>query len=859
MNADTPSGPEPVRRWRILAGERRLIVDDRPVTVGGRAFDVLQALLARRGRVVSKATLMKAAWPDRVVEDNNLSVQIAGLRSVLGRNAIETIAGVGYQLCSAPEDDDAPDDEVPQPRERPRRAASLPPPPRLFGRDGDVQAIVAKAMDAALVSVVGTGGVGKTAIAKVVAAALAGRDPRPIHWIDLTPVRDGTQFAVLVAKALAIEFRPEEQSVSALLEALGPIEARFVVDNCEHVVDEVADFIGRAMHHIPSIRWLTTSQASLDLTGEVVYRLRPLPVPRVGMTLAEARDNGAIALFLERTTNANHHFLLGLDNLSTAIDLCRQVEGLPLAIEMAAARTAGLGLDVAREQIEERMQLAKARRGSGGRHDTLRGTFDWSYELLTSDERRVFRRLQPFAGGFGLAMAEEVAGLGEDAVDRRDGSFVEAFTVLVDKSLVQTSDESSRRYFLFESAREYACERLVAESEEALVRRRHAEAVALFFAPARDDLERMSDARWAGLYGVERNNVIAALEWVCGAQEPEPDLLARLVAALAQMDMLLRIPYAVLRFAPPLGVLRRARPALRAVAFTELAWAYYADGDRKIATELARSALEDFETIGDRPGVHVALTQLIRLYEGRPGMEAEARRLWDRLEAMDRRDLPLRTRLFCEITGGMRYVGDRTPALLQQWRATALTAGFDSLAALCEVWTSDELLIHRRYDEVVELAEGFLAGDQSRLRLRGTMLINLVLALVQLRRGDEAVEVARNAFRVLPGRAHLLLIAIALDAAREGRHVDAALMMGHCERVRVGHDEMFDPAEADAARETTTLLVAALGQDRFRELMDVGGTMPLPDFFATRRTSVSAPMAGPTSGDAGRSSSHDGA
>ncbi len=825
--------------WELRLVERQLLVHERPVALGSRAFDLLAALVERQGRVVTHAELLAAAWPGLVVEANNVSVQIAALRKVLGPRSILNVAGRGYKLGVRPLDLSA------GLALAGAAAGPLAPGDELLGRADDLVALEALAAGAPLVTIAGSGGIGKTTLARAFVAGLGVAPADGVHWIDAAPLQDGAQLGAAIAGPLGIPLglAAGAEPGEALAAALAQRRALVVLDNLEHLQAPAARLLGAALAAAPGMRWLATSQQPLRVAGERVFRLGPLAVPPPGTPAAEARGWAAPALLCRRAGSGRSRFELDEGNVAAAIELCRQLDGLPLAIEMAAALVAGVGLASVHEQLGQRLgSLASPRRAGAARHHSLRATLAWTHGLLSAPEQRLFRRLAPFVGGFTAAQAQRIGRDPDDTPDALDEwQALAALGALVDKSLVQRDADGGERFRLFESARDDARRRLADAGEEPLVQRRHAHVMAELADALCADFETWRDADWLARYAPERHNLRAALAWACRADEP--DLLARLVAGLGRVDGFLRAPAEILRLPLPMDLLDQALPSFRGPALLELAAAQMSDGHLERGSELVACALEDFRAAGDEAGAYRALALQARLFESRPGLQAQAREAWAGLRAFDSSRLPARTVLEAAIATGLQYGGERTPERLRDLEAAAARCGFEALATVCRVHLLDEWLVAGRHAEVVEGATRWLAQGVPHARVRATVLHNQALALALLGRHAEAQGTAMQALRLLPQLSPVVLVPLALAAVQQGRFREGAMLAGWIAQVLEARQQSLDPAEAIAHEQALARLRQAMGPQRLAELMRMGAAMPAPGLLATAMPL--APAAGP--------------
>jgi predicted ATPase/DNA-binding winged helix-turn-helix (wHTH) protein len=523
---DPPMSSYRFGRFEVRAVERQLLIDGKPAALGARAFDLLMALVEHRDRVVPKSELFDRVWPGLVVEENNLQVQISALRRLLGPQAIATIPGRGYRFSAALDGAAVgiADAAAGSPTARKVDGSAAPLTnlpselPALYGREADQQALRALIDAHRLVTIVGAGGIGKSRLAQAVAHSLAGRWPDGSWMIELEGLSDPGLLPNVVAQTVDIKLTAQGVAQEEVVAGLERRSLLLLLDNCEHVLDAAAALVQAVMKGAPNVRLLVTSQEPLHVPAEQQYRVVPLAVPSQAAA-SGARDYGAVALFEARVRAADPRFALNEDSLPLVIDICRRLDGLPLAIELSAARVATLGLRTVRDKLDARFKLLTGgARTTLHRHQTLRAALEWSHGLLNEAERAVFRRLGVFAGGFTIELAQAVAGGGE--LD--EWAVLDHLSALVDKSLVVADPGDPPRYRLLESTRAFALEQLAA-GETADLLRRHALAM-------RDFLQRVDDAnidgelrtdQYAALILPELDNLRSAHAWATGEGDDE--------------------------------------------------------------------------------------------------------------------------------------------------------------------------------------------------------------------------------------------------------------------------------------------------------------------------------------------------
>jgi predicted ATPase/DNA-binding winged helix-turn-helix (wHTH) protein len=508
-------------RFRVLPDRRQLVADNQPMELGGRAFDVLMALIEARGAVVSKDALIERVWPNRIVEENNLAFQVSALRKAFAadRGLIRTIAGRGYQFTG----------EIRTVSTEPvvpataamteatpvcsRPSTNLPEPiSELIGRDAQLGEILALSDTQRLITLAGAGGIGKTRLGFEAARHQLPNFADGVWAVELAPLSDPDLVPVTVATALGVELASGATSSQSVANALRSRQLMLVLDNCEHVIDAAARMAEALLRVNPAVRVIATSREPLRAEGEWVYLVPPLAIPPEGSLDGEdPLRYGAVRLFSERARGAAANVSPAACAAATIARICRRLDGIPLAIELAAARAASLGIEGVADRLDDRFRLLTGgRRTALARHQTLRATLDWSYELLTESERAVLRRLAIFAGGFTLRAASMIAA--DDGITASEA--VDCVENLVTKSLV-TGDAAgvTVRYRLLETTRAYALEKLTEGGGFSATARRHAEYFRDLLQQPETEWETRPNSDWAGGYGRRIDDVRAALEW----------------------------------------------------------------------------------------------------------------------------------------------------------------------------------------------------------------------------------------------------------------------------------------------------------------------------------------------------------
>ncbi|HLY02885.1 MAG TPA: adenylate/guanylate cyclase domain-containing protein [Candidatus Cybelea sp.] len=386
------------------------------------------------------------------------------------------------------------------------------------GRDRVVAEIKRLTEQQRLVTLTGTGGTGKTRCAVQVGAELLDGSGDGVWLAELAPISDPTLLATVVAQALNVQEQPNRPILDTLLAYLKRKRLLLILDNCEHVIEEARRIGAAILRECPEVRILATSREYLNISGEEAYRIPSLDVPLDSRMLFTegASHYGAVQLFVDRARSSTKHFSLTEENAPHVAEICRRLDGIPLALELAAARMKVLSPQQLACKLNERFRvLTGGDRSALPRQQTMRALVDWSYDLLSDPERRLFRKLAVFAGSFTLELAQAVCS--DDAID--EFAVLDLLAALVDKSLVQPeATEEGPRFRLFESIRQYSNEKLVECDELTPTARAHAMAYAALGERLDNNYETTPDLLWVGAIEAEIENWRAALEWSLGAR-----------------------------------------------------------------------------------------------------------------------------------------------------------------------------------------------------------------------------------------------------------------------------------------------------------------------------------------------------
>ncbi|HUG15405.1 MAG TPA: tetratricopeptide repeat protein [Thermomicrobiales bacterium] len=731
--------------------------------------------------------------------------------------------------------------------------ASLTTPLSSFvGREADIARVCSLLSSTRLLTLTGPGGIGKTRLALVIARAVAAEFGDGVFFVSLAPVSDPALVISTIAAALRVQETADRTTLHGLMDLLAGKQALLVLDNFEQVID-AAPVVAALLGACPRLKVLITSRMPLRIAGEQEAPVQPLALPDDrGVMPAEAVD-----LFVQRARARRPSFDLTDENAPIVAAICRALDGLPLAIELAAARITLLSPQLLLARLDKRLSLLTG--GSTGdplRQRTMRNTIAWSYDLLGPDEQRLFRQLSVFAGGWTIEAAAAVA-----ASDGTDTGILEGISVLIDHSLVQAvSQIDEPRYSMLETLREYAGEQLDAAGEAESVRDRHL-SWSLAFAEhveANSMTQAMTlvvhDDEWAVRIERELDNVRAALAWSVAEGKAQPARGLRLAAAVSPVWSEHgrfsegREWFARLLSAPMDGAVA---PAVLAEAVGVAGWLAVCQGDHAAAQPLLAQSLDLYQQLGDERGVGWTCYRLGEVPQQQGDLESAAALFAEGMRLLQAHG-DTSGYFLCTIELGITLQRqgdyDRARALYEECLAIAVAHRWTTAHAWSLLRIADAALGQGDAALAFRYAEQSVAMHRAATNEWGLAWALLVLGNVLRSQQDNsrAADVLLESFRLHRASGQLQFIPNCLEslaAISRAQPEHAARLIGAAQALRARLSLPIAPADRDALDALLAGLEELLGQERFEQALSAGRALSLDEAIA--EASAQAPTAPP--------------
>jgi predicted ATPase len=677
----------------------------------------------------------------------------------------------------------------------------LPPPhPALLGREVELTALEKLLKAHRLVTVVGAGGIGKTSLALWAGNTVQAAHPDGAAWVELAPISQPALLCATVARAVGLPVGRGDDPLPSLLAGLKSRRMLVVLDNAEHLLGAVVQLAESVLRSAPGVHLLVTSQAALKCDDEHVLRLGALAVPDAKTVREVAAGFGAVALFVDRAKAANQAFELTEDNVDTVVAICRGLDGIPLALKLAAARMPLFGLNGLASHLSERLRvLGGGNRNAPARQQTLRAALDWSHGLLSTTEQTVFKGLGVFVGGFTLELASAVVAMDPQGRAIDESALVDALAELVDRSLVVADHGDPPRYHLLESAREYALDQLRAAGELHEAQHRHAKAICRRFQAGEERFWVASDAAWLAADAPELGNLRAALEW---SKDHDVPLALALSGASMHALTLMGLMHEHRRRSAELAaqIPPKVEPAVLAAFWLgraqSLSWSNYRE-----MLECARKATDFQRRSGSARGLYLSLC-----YWAMAGTapQEECQRALDELAALEDPQWPPRLRAYRKLAECTVLMYANEPAGMQvaakAGLALARLAGADRSAALFEAQILRSDLTLGNVEAALSRSRDLVAHEHRRGGLLNVSLAYRSIALLaagELLQARAAIADFFDCCRSAEWEAFddFAGIPIRLTLA-ERRYASAARLVGHQDKSmqRLGRETHFSKA-----------------------------------------------------------------
>ena len=820
----------------VLDAEARVLLHEgQPATLGARAVSVLALLVARAPNPVPKTALLDAAWPTVVVEENNLAVQVSAIRRSLaaapgGNGWIETLSGRGYRYVG-------PAVQIREPTGP--RAGPLAPPVLLpesasafIGRDREIEAIAALLDRHRLVTIIGAGGIGKTRLALRVAALVADRFADGVALVELASISDPTLVAATFAQSLGVQDRPARALVDVLRVELAQRRMLIVVDNCEHVIDAAAKLLAALVSDSTGPVFLATSREPLRVDDEQLFPLAPLGLPDAEANAAAIAESEAVRLFVERARRLQPDFALTPSRATVVAELCRHLDGIPLALELAAARVRALSVEQIADRLDDRFRLLTAGpRERMPRQQTLRAAFDWSWDLLPETERAVFRRLAAFPATFALDAACAVAA--DDGLD--EFAIVDVVSQLVARSLVvAVTDEAETRYHLLETARAYALEKLGQAGDVEHVRNRHAAYFRDVGERAADEWMTLAEPAWRQRYLPDSDNFRAALDGAFGDGRAPAIAIARASATAPLWNALSRVNDALRWMSAAADLVDETTSPVAAARLWLVQGNTLQQSDPKRALPPSERAVAAYRALGDRRRLAESLIYLSRVHVRHDRLDEADAALAEAGGLLRRNDPPqLLGFLHSNRSFLMQHTNDLAGALADDEAALAQfrRSGGDWIVVSALGVIADKHWMMGQLDAALAEFREEIASLRSfrspRRRSLGFALANLAGLHAERGELDAALDAAREALPMIrsSGTAWMFADHFALRLGLAGRIEDAARLQGFADAAYSGRSAQREPNEARAQERIVRLLRQALPGGEVDALLAEGRTL----------------------------------